>query len=264
MDLKTVLIFVIAFIGKSAGQQLRCYACSFSSSDSDQSCLTITDDTNTVDCPFTYCTIFRQDSHYSDANAEVGESPRNCSAEPIYNNARHRSDHTHNDDENNPKCCRTFFRRSRPRSLVENHPPKEETHSRDCSPCNNSNTLSDQTISCSQSKSEDIPKATIKFPKKDDPRKCFEHSGSFEGIKTKNKLLEKRLSADHLITSESKSLYRSSSPESDRSCSLDRKRRSKSTIARSSSRAGSTDSLARNSLLAAQVLRLIPTQEARE
>lgn len=40
--------------------------------------------------------------------------------------------------------------------------------------------------------------------------------------------------------------------------------RTKSTIARSSSRAGSTDSLARNSLLAAQVLRLIPTQEARE
>lgn len=40
--------------------------------------------------------------------------------------------------------------------------------------------------------------------------------------------------------------------------------RTKSTITRSASRAGSTDSLARNSLLAAQVLRLIPTQEARE
>lgn len=40
--------------------------------------------------------------------------------------------------------------------------------------------------------------------------------------------------------------------------------RTKSTITRSASRAGSTDSLARNTLLAAQVLRLIPTQEARE
>lgn len=164
-------------------------------------------------------------AHYSDANAEVGDSPRNCSAEPIYNNASQSADHTINDDENNPKCCRTFFRRSRPKSLVDNHLPKEETHSRDCSPCNNSNSLSDQTISCSQSKSEEIPKATIKFPKNDDPRKCFEHSGSFEGIKTKNKLFVKRLSADHLISTESKPLYCSSSPESDRSSSLDRKRR---------------------------------------
>ncbi|XP_050560940.1 inositol polyphosphate 5-phosphatase E isoform X4 [Spodoptera frugiperda] len=113
-------------------------------------------------------------------------------------------------------------------------------------------------------KSEEIPKATVKFPKSDDAKKCFEHSGSFEGIKPKSKLFVKRLSADHLISNESKPLYRASSPESDRSSSLDRKRRTKSTIARSSSRAGSTDSLARNSLLAAQVLRLIPTQEARE
>lgn len=164
-------------------------------------------------------------SHHTDINTEVCESPRKCSAEAIYNNARHSSDHTHNDDENNPKCCRTFFRRSRPKSLVDNHLPKEETHSRDCSPCNNSNSLSDQTISCSQSKSEEVPKATIKFPIKDDPRKCFEHSGSFEGIKTKNKLFEKRLSADHLVTNENMPLYRSSSPESDRSSSLDRKRR---------------------------------------
>ncbi|XP_050346282.1 inositol polyphosphate 5-phosphatase E [Nymphalis io] len=187
-------------------------------------------------------------------------------------NTRHSADHyqtshlntTTYDDDSNPKCCKTFFRRSRPRSLVEGHGSKDDSYSRPCSPINNSsnNSLSDQTVS--QTKSEEIPKVTVNFPKCDDAKKYFEHSGSFEGIKPKSKLFVKRLSADHLISNESKPLYHSSSPESDRSSSLDRKRRSKSTITRSASRAGSTDSLVRNSLLAAQVLRLIPTQEAKQ
>uniref|UniRef100_A0A2H1WLC4 phosphoinositide 5-phosphatase n=1 Tax=Spodoptera frugiperda TaxID=7108 RepID=A0A2H1WLC4_SPOFR len=356
MGMKIVLFVLACVIGKTVGQ-LRCYACSFSSVDSNQDCLTITDDTPTVDCPHTYCTILRQEfvdpigqvasfsrscesqpdflnhdisdntfrtfyracttdrcnigdgiqsvvggnlsptpeyngknllvpdsndefaqtssrpispadpflaqsAHSADHSIEASHHP-NSSAEPLYNNVSHSAPNYHHEDDTNPKCCRTFFRRSRPKSLVDNQLIKDEARSVTGSPENNSNSISDQTI-CSQTKSEEIPKATVKFPKSDDAKKCFEHSGSFEGIKPKSKLFVKRLSADHLISNESKPLYRASSPESDRSSSLDRKRRTKSTIARSSSRAGSTDSLARNSLLAAQVLRLIPTQEARE
>lgn len=163
-------------------------------------------------------------AHYADYHESVGDSPRNHSIEPI-NNTSNSAHHSQPEDENNPRCCRKFFSRSRPKSLLDHQTPQEEPHSREGSPCNNSNSLSDQTISCSQSKSEEIPKATIKFPKNDDPRMFFEHSGSFEGIKTKNKLFVKRLSADHLISNDSKPLYGSSSPESDRSNSLDRKRR---------------------------------------
>ncbi|XP_053607651.1 inositol polyphosphate 5-phosphatase E [Plodia interpunctella] len=200
-----------------------------------------------------------QSAHNADTQSDPARSQQNSLTELAHGtNSSHKSDHSHNDSDSNQKCCRTFFRRSRPRSLVEGQPSREESQSKPCSPVNNSNN------SLSESKSEEIPKATIKFPKNDDNKKFFEHSGSFEGIKTKNKLFVKRLSADHLISNDSKPLCRSSSPESDRSSSLDRKRRSKSTITRSTSRAGSTDSLARNSLLAAQVLRLIPTQEARQ
>ncbi|XP_004925905.1 inositol polyphosphate 5-phosphatase E-like isoform X1 [Bombyx mandarina] len=207
-----------------------------------------------------------QSAQHIETSVEAIDNQRNASAEPLSQNSSHGVSHNQREEEINPKCCRTFFRRSRPKSLVDGGHSKDEQcpdTSRGCSPVSNSiNSLSDQTIS--QTKSDEIPKATIKFPKSDDSKKSFEHSGSFEGIKTKNKLFVKRLSADHLISTESKPLFRSSSPESDRSSSLDRKRRSKSTITRSASRAGSTDSLARNSLLAAQVLRLIPTQEARE
>ncbi|KAJ0177156.1 hypothetical protein K1T71_007165 [Dendrolimus kikuchii] len=392
MNLNVLFIVFFALLGKAVGQ-LRCYACSFSSVDSDQSCLTITDSTNTVNCPHQYCTIFRQEyldptgvvasftrgceshpdylnheitdptfrtyyractsdlcnigngiqsivggslsptaeynglnllvpgtgndhfthknktkviaqeafvkkspkvgcyvdtdstdefsqstsrpispadpflahsTHLTDTNTEIADNQRNSSAEPFCNNSNPYNDHIHNDDDINPKCCRTFFRRSRPKSLIDGPQSKEEI-SRPSSPINNSsNSLSDQTVSDLHSKSDEIQKATIKFPKTEDSRKSFEHSGSFEGIKPKSKLFVKRLSADHLISNDSKPLYRSSSPESDRSSSLDRKRRTKSTITRSASRAGSTDSLARNTLLAAQVLRLIPTQEARQ
>jgi hypothetical protein len=161
----------------------------------------------------------------TDVSLEHYESQRLSPSENHSNNSSQKSDHGLNDDENNPKCCRTFFRRSRPRSLVEGPPSREETTSKPCSPINiSSNSISDHTVSVSQSKSEELPKATVKFPI-DDTKKYFEYSGSFEGIKPKNKLFVKRLSADHLITNESKPLYRSSSPESDRSSSLDRKRR---------------------------------------
>ncbi|XP_063618546.1 inositol polyphosphate 5-phosphatase E isoform X2 [Cydia splendana] len=194
-----------------------------------------------------------------DTSLESIDNHKNAS-EPFSNNTSQGSDHFHKDDDTNPQCCKTFFRRSRPRSLVEAQ-SKPDTNSRPCSPVT-SNSHSENSVS--QTKSEEIPKVTVKFPRNDDPRKYFEHSGSFEGIKPKSKLFVKRLSADHLISNDTKPLFHTSSPESDRSSSLDRKRRTKSTITRSHSRAGSTDSLVRNSLLAAQVLRLIPTQEARE
>ncbi|XP_045771661.1 inositol polyphosphate 5-phosphatase E-like [Maniola jurtina] len=201
-----------------------------------------------------------QSAHYSEACVDNSHHRQNSNSEHVSDS----SNRNYNDDENNPKCCKTFFRRSRPKSLMEPQSSKEDSVSRPSSPVNNSsnNSLSDHTVS--QTKSEEIPKVTVNFPKSVETKKYFEHSGSFEGIKPKSKLFVKRLSADHLITNDTKPLYRSSSPESDRSSSLDRKRRSKSTITRSASRAGSTDSLARNSLLAAQVLRLIPTQEARQ
>ncbi|CAH0701261.1 unnamed protein product [Spodoptera exigua] len=164
-----------------------------------------------------------QSAHNADHSIEASNHP-NSSAEPLYNNVSHSAPNYHHEDDSNPKCCRTFFRRSRPKSLVDNQILKDEARSVTGSPENNSNSISDQTI-CSQTKSEEIPKATVKFPKSDDAKKCFEHSGSFEGIKPKSKLFVKRLSADHLISNESKPLYRASSPESDRSSSLDRKRR---------------------------------------
>lgn len=162
---------------------------------------------------------------YADSSVELAETHRNYAGERSSNNLSPSTHNAHTDDEHNPKCCKTFFRRSRPKSLVDGHNSKCEISSNTCSPENNSsNSLSDQIIPCNQSRSEEISKATIKFPK-EDQRKSFEHSGSFEGMKSKNKLFVKRLSADHLISHEAKPLYQSTSPESDRSSSLDRKRR---------------------------------------
>ncbi|KAI8435881.1 hypothetical protein MSG28_004084 [Choristoneura fumiferana] len=327
---------------KRIAGDLRCYACTFSSVDSDRSCLTVTNDTLSVDCPYQYCTIMRQEfmdpigevasftrgcdgiqsvvggslnpnpeyvgdnllvpgtrdgattvkissglilslgvkhnmttsptktkhklslrkrlfvkkspkvgcyvdtdsndeftqsssrpispadpflaqsAHHVEASPDSGENHRNPS-EPFCNNTSHCSDHSLKDDDSNRQCCKAFFRRSRPRSLVDNQPSKADISSRPCSPVNSSlNSYSENSVT--QTKSEEIPKATVKFPKGDDPRKYFEHSGSFEGNKPKSKLFVKRLSADHLISTESKPLFHSS-PESDRSSSLDRKRR---------------------------------------
>ncbi|XP_063618547.1 inositol polyphosphate 5-phosphatase E isoform X3 [Cydia splendana] len=155
-----------------------------------------------------------------DTSLESIDNHKNAS-EPFSNNTSQGSDHFHKDDDTNPQCCKTFFRRSRPRSLVEAQ-SKPDTNSRPCSPVT-SNSHSENSVS--QTKSEEIPKVTVKFPRNDDPRKYFEHSGSFEGIKPKSKLFVKRLSADHLISNDTKPLFHTSSPESDRSSSLDRKRR---------------------------------------
>lgn len=162
-----------------------------------------------------------QSAYYSEACVDNSHHGQNSNSEHVSDG----SNRNYNDDENNHKCCKTFFRRSRPKSLMEPQSSKEGSVSRPSSPVNNSsnNSLSDHTVS--QTKSEEIPKVTVNFPKSDETKKYFEHSGSFEGIKPKSKLFVKRLSADHLITNDTKPLYHSSSPESDRSSSLDRKRR---------------------------------------
>lgn len=130
------------------------------------------------------------------------------------------------EDDNHPKCCRTLFKKSRPRSLIEGSSFKKDSSDPTSPVCSSNNLINNDNDKVKNVfKSDEIPKATIKFPKNDDPRKYFEHSGSFEGIKSKNKMLVKRLSADHLMTNDTKPFCRSSSPESDRSNSLDRKRR---------------------------------------
>lgn len=165
-------------------------------------------------------------AHNSDYNADHSANKKNSNAEVNSSHTNQFNDQYSNDDDTNPKCCKTFFRRSRPKSLVEGTGAKGGTNSKPSSPTNDSNnSLSDNTVSGSQSKSDDIPKATVIFPKSDDEQKYFEHTNSLEGIKPKSKLFVKRLSADHLISNDTKPLYRSSSPESDRSSSLDRKRR---------------------------------------
>ncbi|XP_061713349.1 uncharacterized protein LOC133522137 [Cydia pomonella] len=78
-----ILIVLCALVGKSIGQ-LRCYACSFSSVDTDRSCLEVTDNMHSVDCPFTYCTIMRQE--FVDPAGQVASFIRGCEESPDYLN----------------------------------------------------------------------------------------------------------------------------------------------------------------------------------
>lgn len=160
------------------------------------------------------------------------------------------------DDEQDQKY-KSISKKTRPKSLMENSLLKSDTNSSSTSSSKPAENVSEHRTN----NSEGIQKVTINFPK-NEQRNYFEHSGSFEGIKNRSKNIVKRLSADHLVTNDK--TFNPSSPESDRSSSLDRKKRTTSTITSSISRVGSTDSLVRNSLLAAEVLRLIPTQEARQ
>ncbi|KAG6442387.1 hypothetical protein O3G_MSEX002285 [Manduca sexta] len=66
------------------GPRLRCYACSFSSVDSDQSCMTITNSTNTVSCPHEFCTIMRQE--FIDPAGVVASFTRGCEQKPDFLN----------------------------------------------------------------------------------------------------------------------------------------------------------------------------------
>ncbi|XP_041978432.1 uncharacterized protein LOC121732569 [Aricia agestis] len=83
MEVKIVLFLLFCVVQRIAGQ-LRCYACGFSSVDTDRSCLTITDDTPTVACPFTYCTILRQE--FQDPVGVVASFTRGCEEVPDFLN----------------------------------------------------------------------------------------------------------------------------------------------------------------------------------
>ncbi|XP_059045413.1 uncharacterized protein LOC131841170 [Achroia grisella] len=83
--MKYVIVFLLCFalIGQSVGQ-FRCYVCSYSSTESEQSCLTITEQTNSVECSNPFCTIFRQE--YVDPIGVVASFRRDCEASPEYLN----------------------------------------------------------------------------------------------------------------------------------------------------------------------------------
>lgn len=166
---------------------------------------------------------FIAQSAYNADNSVEHLDQRNNSTEPLHNSSPNFNHHPECNDENQQRCCKEFFKRSVPRSLFEGQSSKDE--SKPSSPVFSHKVLSDQTNSLPGR--EVITKATIKFPANNDGKRMFEHSGSFEGMKpSKDKFFTKRLSADHLISNDTKPLYRPSSPEeSDRSNSLDRKRR---------------------------------------
>ncbi|XP_053607652.1 uncharacterized protein LOC128673673 [Plodia interpunctella] len=83
MYLKLLILLFCALIGKTVGS-FRCYACSFNSMDTDQSCLTITNTTHHVECPYTYCTILRQE--LNDPPGVVASFVRGCEDDPAYLN----------------------------------------------------------------------------------------------------------------------------------------------------------------------------------
>ncbi|XP_013199751.2 uncharacterized protein LOC106142512 [Amyelois transitella] len=83
MDFKVLGFLLCILIGKSVAS-LRCYACGFNSMDTDQSCLTITNTTHTVECPYTYCTILRQE--FRDPAGVVASFVRGCEEDPAFLN----------------------------------------------------------------------------------------------------------------------------------------------------------------------------------
>ncbi|XP_026725038.1 uncharacterized protein LOC113491989 [Trichoplusia ni] len=84
MDRKIVFVVLLCFVSFATGQQFRCYACGFSNVDVDQSCLTITNSTNIVNCPHQYCTILRQEM--VDPTGVVSSFTRGCESNPVFLN----------------------------------------------------------------------------------------------------------------------------------------------------------------------------------
>ncbi|XP_063825395.1 uncharacterized protein LOC135074960 [Ostrinia nubilalis] len=82
MYFKLLFFVFCAMLGTACG--FRCYACSFSSVDADQSCLTITNETHIVNCPFTYCVILRQE--FMDPAGVIASFIRGCEEQPDYLN----------------------------------------------------------------------------------------------------------------------------------------------------------------------------------
>ncbi|XP_026317801.1 uncharacterized protein LOC113228661 [Hyposmocoma kahamanoa] len=97
MKFQIVFLVLSALFIRNSNATLRCYACSFSSSETDQSCLTINDRTRSVDCPFRYCTIIRQE--FLDPAGRISSFMRGCDDHPDHLN------HEITDD-----TFRTFYR----------------------------------------------------------------------------------------------------------------------------------------------------------
>ncbi|CAG9094093.1 unnamed protein product [Plutella xylostella] len=84
MKLKIIILLVFSVVAQSLGQQKRCYACSFSNTDTDTSCLYITEKTNRVECNSKYCTIYRQE--FVDPSGRVSSFLRGCEETPDFLN----------------------------------------------------------------------------------------------------------------------------------------------------------------------------------
>nr|XP_034830664.1 uncharacterized protein LOC117987727 [Maniola hyperantus] len=83
MYTKILFLLLACVVGQSAGT-FRCYACGFSSVDTDTSCLVITNTTRRVDCRYKYCTIMRQE--FVDPTGVVASFIRGCEDVPDYLN----------------------------------------------------------------------------------------------------------------------------------------------------------------------------------
>ncbi|CAG4980041.1 unnamed protein product [Colias eurytheme] len=79
-----VILVLLNILFQQTNGQLLCYVCGFSSVDSDRSCLTITNDTQTVNCSYKYCTIMRQE--FLDPRGVVASFTRSCLQSPDFLN----------------------------------------------------------------------------------------------------------------------------------------------------------------------------------
>ncbi|CAK1547132.1 unnamed protein product [Leptosia nina] len=84
MYFKIITFVVISSIFQYCEGQLVCYACSFSSVDTDRSCLTITNSTPVVNCIHKYCTIMRQE--FRDPAGLIASFTRSCLSSPDFLN----------------------------------------------------------------------------------------------------------------------------------------------------------------------------------
>ncbi|XP_050346404.1 uncharacterized protein LOC126770846 [Nymphalis io] len=83
MFAKIFLLVFICALGKTV-ESLRCYACGFSSVDTNRACLTITNSTNRVECTMQYCTIMRQELR--DPAGQIASFIRGCEDSPDFLN----------------------------------------------------------------------------------------------------------------------------------------------------------------------------------
>ncbi|CAB3224090.1 unnamed protein product [Arctia plantaginis] len=79
-----ILFFLCFYTTRIALGKFSCYSCSFSATSTDQSCLTIANNTRQVVCPYIYCTIVRQE--HVDPAGVVLSFTRGCERAPVHLN----------------------------------------------------------------------------------------------------------------------------------------------------------------------------------